>query len=82
MSDLVEVTTEDFSAVVTRFAALPMIIVASVLTEKDPMQQFVNSVEAFRHQLSSDKLMEFDELGFEKTMPVITQWLEVSNIGN
>jgi hypothetical protein len=80
MSELVEVITDDFTAVVNRFNSLPVVVVASVLTEKEPMSQFVNAVEAFRHQLSSDKLSEFDELGLEKTMPVILAWFEASGM--
>lgn len=78
MERLVEIKTEQFSAVVPRFLSLNMFSVLTIMSLTfDPGRQFQKTVELFRDNLSPDKQIEFDDLSLEEVLPVMTAWVVV-----
>lgn len=77
MTNLVEVVTPDFSAVLPSFITLPVRKVSAVMEAQD-YEQFMLVVELIRSYLSPEKVDEFDELNASQVVKFMSGWIALS----
>ena len=77
MTNLVEVITPDFSAVLPSFITLPVRKVATIMDAQD-YEQFMLMIELIRNLLSPEKVEEFDELNAAQAVKVMSSWIALS----
>lgn len=79
-TDLVEVSTDTFTAVVPPFANLPTLTALAILTESRDSAKFALASDAFRSLLSPEKRAEFDAANFGELVDILTAWFKASPV--